>query len=75
MYKKEGIDNSLFYKTYEMDISGKEVEVEKEFKLEDFEVGFKASGKLSFKHVKGGVILTPTEFSIKEQKIISKYKY
>lgn len=75
MYKKEGIKDSLFYKTYEMDISGKEQEVEKEFKLKDFEVGFTASGKLSFKHVKGGVILTPTEFSIKEQKIISKFNY
>ena len=75
MYKKEGIKDSLFYKTYEMDISGKEQEVEKEFKLKDFEVGFTASGKLSFKHVRGGVILTPTEFSIKEQKIISKFNY
>ena len=28
MYKKEGNNNSLFYKTYEMDISGKEKEVE-----------------------------------------------
>ena len=75
MYKKEGIKDSLFYKTYELDISGKEQEVEKEFKLKDFEVGFTASGKLSFKHVRGGVILTPTEFSIKEQKIISKFNY
>ena len=33
MYKKEGIKDSLFYKTYEIDISGKEQEVEKEFKL------------------------------------------
>lgn len=75
MYEKEGIKDSLFYKTYEMDISGKEREVEKEFNLKDFEVGFTASGKLSFKHVKGGVILTPTEFSIKENKIISKFTY
>ena len=75
MYEKVGIKDSLFYRTYEMDISGKEVEVEKEFNLKDFEVGFTASGKLSFKHVKGGVILTPTEFSIKEQKIISKFNY
>ena len=74
MYEKKEIKNSLFYKTYELDISGKEIEVEKEFNLNDFEVGFKANGKLMFKHVKGGVILIPTEFSIKEQKIISKFK-
>ena len=72
MYKKDGSD-SLYYKTYELDISGKEIQVEKEFKLKDFEVGFVASGKLSFKHVKGGVILVDTDFSIKEDKIISKF--
>ena len=55
----------------------KEIQVEKEFKLKDFEVGFVASGKLSFKHVKGGVILVETDFTIKEEKtktIIEKFK-
>lgn len=73
MYKKEGSD-SLFYKSYEMDISGKIVEVEKEFNLKDFKVGFTCNGKLGFKHVKGGVILVPTEFSIKEQNSILKFE-
>ena len=50
-----------------------EIEVEKEFNLKDFEIWFTATGKLGFKHVRGGVILIPTEFSIKEQKIISKF--
>jgi len=27
-------------------------------------------GKLTFKHVKGGVILVETEFTIKEEKVI-----
>lgn len=75
MYKKEGINDKLFYKTYEYNASGKAEEIEKEFNIKDFEVGFTANGKLSFKHVKGGVILVPSEFSIKEQKIISKFNY
>ena len=31
--------------------------------------GFPALGKLTYKHVKGGVILVDTEFTIKEEKI------
>ena len=42
-------------------------EVEKEFKLEDFKIGFIATGKLTYKHVKGGVKLIETDFSIKEK--------
>ena len=30
-----------------------------------------ATGKLTFKHVKGGVILVDTEFTIKEEKTIA----
>lgn len=75
MYKKEGIKNLLFYKTTEEDISGKITEVEKEFDLKDFDIGFTVTGKLAFHHVKGGVILVPSEFSIIEQKFISKFKY
>ena len=65
-------NESLYYKTTEITKEGKFEEVEKEFKINDFEVGFTCSGKLSFKHVKGGVILVPTEFSIIEQNFISK---
>ena len=72
MYKKEG-SNSLFYKNYEMNNEGKIKEVEREFNLKDFKIGFTCNGKLGFKHVKGGVILIPTEFSIKEQNYILKY--
>ena len=42
-----------------------------------FKEGFTASGKLTFKHVKGGVILVETDFTIKEEKtktIIEKFK-
>ena len=41
-----------------------------------FKEGFTASGKLTFKHVKGGVILVETDFTIKEEKtktIIEKF--
>lgn len=38
-----------------------------------FKTGFKASGKLTFKHVKGGVILVDTEFTIKEEKLLKKH--
>ena len=65
MYKKEGFNN-LFYKRLEETKEGKIEEVEHEFNIKDFEVGFTASGKLTYKHVKGGVKLVNTEFSIKE---------
>lgn len=32
---------------------------------------FLVGGKLTFKHVKGGVILVDTEFTIKEEKFIN----
>ena len=35
---------------------------------ENFKEGLKVNGKLAFKHVVGGVILTETEFTIKEDK-------
>ena len=73
-FKGNGIKNSLFYKNYEIDISGKIVLKTKKFNLNEFKVGFTAIGKLSFKHVKGGIILVPSEFTIKEQKMISKNK-
>ena len=69
MYKKEG-SNSLFYKCYEIDIDGNYKEVEKEFHLKDFKIGFTCNGKLGYKNVKGGVILVPVEFSIQEQNSI-----
>ena len=34
--------------------------------IKDFEVGFTSSGKLTYKHVKGGVKLVNTEFTIKD---------
>ena len=52
MYKKEGSKN-LFYKTYEINEHGKFEEIEKEFNIKDFELGFTCNGKLGFKHVKG----------------------
>ena len=42
---------------------------------ENFKEGLKVNGKLSFHHVKGGVILIPTEFTIKEDiKLIKAIK-
>ena len=37
---------------------------------ENFKTGFTCGGKLTFKHVKGGVKLVETEFTIKEEKTI-----
>lgn len=37
---------------------------------ENFKEGFTASGKLTYKHIKGGVILEETDFTIKEERII-----
>ena len=34
-----------------------------------FKTGFTCGGKLTFKHVKGGVILVETDFTIKEEKV------
>ena len=59
VYKKEK-EAGLFYK----DTEGNE----KKFNLKDFKTGFSCGGKLTFSHVKGGVILKETEFSIKEEK-------
>ena len=39
---------------------------------ENFKEGLKVDGKLAFTHVKGGVILTETEFTIKEDKKLIK---
>lgn len=44
---------------------------------ENFRTGFKCGGKLTYKHVKGGVMLVETEFTIKDdnvKKAISKFK-
>lgn len=53
-------NNKLYYK----DIEGNE----KEFKLKDFKEGFSCGGKLNFKHVRGGVILVETDFTVKGDK-------
>ena len=37
---------------------------------ENFKTGFSCGGKLTFKHVKGGVKLIETDFTIKEEKVI-----
>lgn len=39
---------------------------------ENFQEGLKVNGKLTFNHVQGGVILTETEFTIKEDKKLIK---
>lgn len=36
---------------------------------DNFKTGFTCSGKLTFKHLKGGVKLVGTDFTIKEEKI------
>lgn len=65
MYKKKGSDD-LFYKVEEIQRNGDFKEVERKFNIKNFEVGFKCNGKLAYKHVKGGVILVPTEFTLKK---------
>ena len=39
---------------------------------DDFKVGFSCEGKLTFKNVKGGVILVDTDFTIKPEKSMFK---
>lgn len=41
---------------------------------EKFKTGFTCGGKLTFKHVKGGVKLVETDFTIKDDKIIKSVK-
>lgn len=41
---------------------------------EKFKTGFTCSGKLTFKHVIGGVKLIETDFTIKEEKVINNFK-
>lgn len=65
MYKKDD-SNKLYYKKFEEVKSGKIEEVEYEFNINDFDIGFTSSGKLTYKHVKGGVKLVNTEFTIKD---------
>ena len=71
MYKKKG-SNLLYYKVNEIQINGDFKEVERKFNIKNFEIGFKCNGKLAYKHVKGGVILVPTEFTLKKN--ISLFK-
>ena len=40
-------------------------------KWDEFKTGFTCSGKLTFSHVKGGVKLIETDFTIKEEKFSS----
>ena len=39
-----------------------------------FKVGFTCSGKLTFKHIKGGVKLVDTDFTIKDLKVTKNLK-
>ena len=66
MYKKEKNSNILYYKEYELQKNGEFKEVERKFNINDFKVGFTCTGKLTYKHVKGGVLLVPTEFTLKK---------
>lgn len=63
-YDEEGkkVDNQLYYK----DLDGNELK----FKMNDFKTGFSCGGKLTFKHIKGGVKLIETDFTLKDEKII-----
>lgn len=40
---------------------------------DNFKSGFTCGGKLTFKHVKGGVKLVETNFTIKDSKLVSKF--
>ena len=71
VYKKEGDDKNLYYQTYTVE-GNKFIPIEKTFKIEDFKVGFIASGKLTYKYVKGGCILVEIDFTLKEEKLLMK---
>lgn len=47
---------------------------EKKFTMKKFETGFTCGKKLTFKHVKGGVQLHETEFTIKDLKAVKVIK-
>ena len=38
-----------------------------EFNIDDFKIGFSCGGKLTYKHLPGGVVLVETPFEIKEK--------
>lgn len=52
--------------------AGMPKECYKQVEWENFKSGFTCGGKLTFKHVKGGVKLVETEFTIKEDKKLIK---
>ena len=61
----------------EITCAGMPKECYSQVEWDKFKTGFTASGKLTFKHVKGGVILVETDFTIKEEKLktnIEKFK-
>lgn len=67
--KIKGFDN---FGKIEITCAGMPQSCYKFVKWNDFKSGFTCGGKLTFSHVKGGVILTETEFTIKEEKLILK---
>ena len=61
----------------EITCAGMPKECYNQVEWDTFKTGFTAHGKLTFKHVKGGVILVETDFTIKEEKlrnIIDKFE-
>lgn len=63
----EDIDGKL-----EITSAGMPITCYKYVTWENFKTGFTCKGKLTFKHVKGGVKLVDTDFTIKEDKKIKK---
>ena len=61
----------IINKNMEITCSGMPKTCYKYVTWDNFKTGFKCGGKLMYRHVKGGVILEDSEFTIKEEKILN----
>lgn len=69
-YKKD----SLVFRTLEMEENGKEKEVEKIFKFDEFKKGFTVKGKLGMEQREGGIKLIEKTFTISDNNIVQLLK-
>lgn len=67
--KRKNINGFNKFRKMEITCAGMPKECYSQVEWDKFKTGFTASGKLTFKHVKGGVILVETDFTIKEEKL------
>lgn len=71
IYKKFNLQKGYYYEI-KITCAGMPKECYKYVEWENFKEGFTCSGKLMFKHVKGGVKLVNTDFTIKRDRTLIK---